>query len=266
MKAIQSLSITPVFAAGITILFLGFSACSKKEETVESAPELSEPVMEAPVEESKPAPKVVEKPKAPEPKPAPKPVPVPAPTGGAIAKQVQGHWAVDETVMLNMMKEQMAAEAGGGQLDPAMEQMATQMVQNIAKGLMLVLRDDGTGTMNTPGGPEEATYKISNANKATGEFMIEVDPDDDDPSAGQGQISGDKMTFTIDGQPLAFYRISADDYVKRQAESGQAMQDLMRGVQEQLQRALPEGIELPEGVELPEGIELPPGVQIPGAE
>ncbi|MEM9481898.1 MAG: hypothetical protein AAGA58_19785 [Verrucomicrobiota bacterium] len=251
----------PVIAA---VLSLGVTSCSKKEEAAESVPEPSEPKTEAPVEEKKPEPKVVEKPKAPAPKPEPKPEPKPAKSGGSIAKQLVGYWGADEEKMLQIILAQAPAGAG-----PEMENQAKMMI----RGLVLNLRGDGTGTMNTPEGPEEAKYSISDENAATGEFTMNVDPENDDPSSEPARVNGDQLTLTAEGQELHFVRISASEYEKRPLESQKAMQEMM---QKMMQQAMPEGLELPEGLPpeiqnqieqaLPEGIELPPGVQIPGAE
>ena len=228
-------------------LSLGLSGCGdKKEENVknEDTPEVPE---KAPEPDKKEAPKVADTP-APEPKkePAPDPKPKAPPVpggggGGAIAKAVQGYWAIDADAMIAMAKEQMKKEAGGQDLDPAMEQMAVQMIMGMAKGIMLNLGADGQAQMMMPGKTEGGSYRVYDVNQAAGTFKIEIDPPDEDPKSADAILEGDSLTISPpDGETMKFVRISEEEAKKRQADSANAVGDAIETITNKIQEVAPD--------------------------
>ncbi len=230
------------FILAAAFLSLGLSGCGEKKEVKAEKPETPEAPEKTPAPEKKEAPKVVEKtpPKPEKKEPAPKPKKNPAPKpggGGAIGKAVQGYWAIDSDAMIAMAKEQMKKEAGGQDLDPAMEQMAVQMIMGMAKGIMLNLGADGQAQMMMPGKTEGGSYRIYDVDQAAGTFKIEIDPPDEDPKSADAVLQGDSLTISPpDGDTMKFLRISEEEAMKRKADSadavGNAIQDLTNKIQE----------------------------------
>ena len=256
--------------AAIAVLAVLISACKKDAPQNETTAPQSEnektpePKDEAPAaEETAPevTPEVVPEP-TPDPDPAPKTDPAPAnesaaTDGGPISKQVQGYWVMDKDSMIAAMKADAAKEEGEN-LDQAALALMLPMIEMMAE-MMAIKIGDGSMSMLSPDGEEKSTFKLLEADDATGKFKILVTKDDgEEEEETPGHIKGDTLTITDEGKTIVMTRIDEEEFTKRQKK----IKDfdptkLLQGLQglEGLEEGLSEGLdteEAPEPTPVPE--------------
>lgn len=125
-------------------------------------------------------------------------------TAEPIAKQIQGHWAVDKDFLI----EQAKAQSGGQEMPPQaiamMDMMAAKMVFSFKDGKASMLMEEGEGS-----------YEVLEADEATGKFKMKMTDPEGKAETGNAEIKGDTLTLSKGEEKLKFTRISDEDFEKR---------------------------------------------------
>ena len=152
----------------------------------------------------------------PTPEPEPTPAPVPSAGDSAAADKLIGYWAISKDKMLEIAKKE--AEANGGTLEGPEAAMAIKMVEMMAGSVVLQFSVGGKAIAHTPGGVEEAEYKVGATDAASGEFELTIDPPDEDPKTGKAKFDGDMLEMTVDDDTMFLERISEEEFEKRKSK------------------------------------------------
>ncbi len=155
-----------------------------------------------------------------------------APASESVSDQLVGVWAPNVEKMLEAAKAEMPADQFQA-AEPMMKMMAEMMTLEIGKG---------TATMHSPEGPEEGTYTLADVDESAGTFSITVSKEGEEDMTGTGEIAGDTLSMTMDGDSLIMDRIDAATLQARiEKAKNFDPSSLFQGLGESLEGALNEG-------------------------